>query len=157
MKKYLFSRQISKKFRSIEDLPEWINLYPQLQDQIKTHRETLGMTQDQLGKRVNRSWRSIQQIESGHAMPKLSILAEIATALNTELKILLVPKEEIENFLERKAAQKAEEFIRLNKTSSSLEIQTPSEEEVKEQTEKLKREILEKKREILWNTIQKDK
>jgi len=84
-------------------------------------------------------------------------LADIASALNTELKILLVPREEIQHFVERKATQKAEEFISLNKTSSSLEIQTPSKEEVKEQTKKLKNEILEKKREILWNTIQENK
>lgn len=67
-----------------------------------------------------------------------------AEALNTELKISLIPKKNIIEFLDEKASKKAEELVKLSKTSSALEIQSPSEEESKEQVERLKREILEK-------------
>lgn len=151
MKKYFFTEQISKKFKSIDDFPEWLSNYPDFKDQIKLLRETLGMTQEQLGKMVNRSLRSIQQIESGHAMPKVTTLYKIANALNTELKITLIPRQNIIEFLEEKASNKAKQLVKLTKTSSALEIQIPSEEESKVQVERLKREILEKRRDSIWN------
>jgi transcriptional regulator with XRE-family HTH domain len=151
MKKYFFTEQISKKFKSVENLPEWLSDYPYFKDQIKLLRETLGMTQEQLAKMVNRSLRSIQQIESGEAMPKISTLYKIANALNAELKIALVPRQNIIEFLDEKASKKAEKLVKFNMTSSALELQAPSEEQSKMQIESLKREILEKKRNILWN------
>jgi transcriptional regulator with XRE-family HTH domain len=151
MKKYFFTEQISKKFKSVENLPEWLSDYPYFKDQIKLLRETLGMTQEQLAKMVNRSLRSIQQIESGEAMPKISTLYKIANALNAELKIALVPRQNIIEFLDEKASKKAKKLVKFNMTSSALELQAPSEEQSKMQIESLKREILEKKRNILWN------
>jgi len=157
MKKYFFSKQISRKLKSIDDLPDWLSNYPDFKDQIKLIRETLGMTQEQLGRKVNRSLRSIQQIESGYAMPKITTLNKIANALNAELKIALIPRENLVDFLDEKASIKAEELVKLSKTSSALEIQSPSEHEVEEQVEMLKREILEKKRDVLWGSTQKKK
>ena len=151
MKKYFFTEQISKKFKSVENLPEWLSDYPYFKDQIKLLRETLGMTQEQLAKMVNRSLRSIQQIESGEAMPKISTLYKIANALNAELKIALVPRQNIIEFLDEKASKKAKKLVKFNMTSSALELQAPSEEQSKMHIESLKREILEKKRNILWN------
>jgi transcriptional regulator with XRE-family HTH domain len=153
MKKNLFTHQVSKKFKSLDDLPEWVVNFPSFQNQIKSIRKTLGMTQEQLGKLVNRSLRSIQKIEAGHGAPKISTLTQIANALNTELKILLIPRQDIDTFLESKASIKAEELVEMSKINSALEIQTPTGEEVQEQIDKMKREILEKKRDILWNQI----
>jgi transcriptional regulator with XRE-family HTH domain len=151
MKKYFFTEQISRKFRSIDDLPKWLSNYPEFKDQIKLLRETLGMTQDQLAKLVNRSLRSIQQIESGDAMPKISTLYKISNALNSELKITLIPRQNIIDFLDKKAAKRAAQLVSLSRTSSALEIQSPSDEEIKLQVESLKREILDKKRDRLWD------
>lgn len=153
MSKYFFTNQISKKFKSVDDLPEWLSAYPHFQDQIKLMRETLGMTQEQLGNKVNRSLRSIQQIESGQAMPKITTLHKLANALNAELTIAIIPRQNIVDFIDKKALIKAKELVKLSKTSSALEIQSPSEEESNEQIEILKKEILEKKRNILWNQI----
>ena len=157
MKNYFFTNQISKKFRSIKELPEWLINYPDFKDQIKLLRETLGMTQDQLAKKVGRTFRSIHNVENGYAMPKITTLYKIADALNAELKIVLVPRENLIEFLDEKAMIKAKEIVKLNKTSSALEIQSPSDEESQEQIENLKREILEKKRSSLWNQNQKKK
>ena len=153
MKRNYFTHQVSKKFKAIDKLPEWIENFPSFQNQIKSIRKTFGMTQSQLGKLVDRSLRSIQKIEAGHVAPKISTLTHIANALNTELKIMLIPRQDIDTFLESKASIKAEELVKMSKTSSVLEIQTPTSEEVQEQIEKMKREILEKKRDILWNQI----
>lgn len=153
MKENIFTHQVSKKFKSVDDLPEWVANFPSFQNQIKSIRKTLGMTQEQLGRLVNRSLRSIQKIEAGHTAPKISTLSHIANALNTELKIFLIPRQDIDTYLENKASIKAEELVKMSKTSSSLEIQTPTGEEVQEQIERMKRKILEKKRDILWNQI----
>ncbi len=153
MKRNHFTRQVSKKFKSSDELPEWIANFPSFQNQIKSIRKTLGMTQEQLGNLVNRKLRSIQKIEAGHVAPKISTLTHIANALNAELKILLIPRQDIDTFVETKASIKAEELVKMSKASSTLEIQVPSEEEVQEQIEKMKKEILEKKRDILWNQI----
>lgn len=157
MTKYFFTEQISKKFRSIEKLPEWLLNYPNFNDQIKILRETLGMTQRQLANKVNRSLRSIQQIESGDAMPKISTLYNIADALNAELKISLVPRKNIIDFLDEKATKKAKQLVKINRASSAIEVQSPSENESKLQIKYLKREILDKKRDSLWNQDQTKK
>ena len=150
MEKYYFTEQVSKKFASIKDLPKWLTDYPGLKEQIKLLRTTLGMTQAQFGKMVNRSLRSIQQIENGESNPKISTLYKIAEALNTELVISLVPKQNVSDYLNTKATKKAEQIINLSESNASLEIQTPSKEEKKLQIENLKDEILNKKRDRLW-------
>jgi len=150
MEKYYFTEQISEKFKSIDSLPEWLQNYPDFKDQIKVIRETLGMTQDQLSIKVGRSSRSIQQIENGEAMPKITALKKIAEALNTELKISLIPRRNILDLLEDLANKKAKELINISKASSTLEVQTPSKTESKRQIENLKNEILQKRRSILW-------
>ncbi|MFC2164553.1 helix-turn-helix transcriptional regulator [Acidobacteriota bacterium] len=157
MKKYFFTEQIDKKFKSVDDLPAWLSNYPDFKDQVKLLRETFGMTQEQLGKKVNRSLRSIQQIESGDAKPKISTLYKIAAALNTELKISLIPRKNIIEFLNEKATEKAEQLVKLTETSSALEIQAPSQEEREVQIDELRREILEKRRYSLWNQTRRKK
>ncbi|MEN8222002.1 MAG: helix-turn-helix domain-containing protein [Acidobacteriota bacterium] len=150
MEKYYFTEQIAEKFKSIDKVPEWIQNFPDFKDQIRALREALGMTQEQLGIKVNRSLRSIQQIENGEAMPKITTLQKISDALNTELQILLIPRLNIIDFLNDLADKKAEDIINISKSSSTLEIQTPSKRESKRQKENLKNEILKKRRSILW-------
>ncbi len=60
--------------------------------QIKMLRESLGMTQGQLGEKVDRTSRAIRQIENGEAFPRISTLQRIADALNADLTISLSPK-----------------------------------------------------------------
>lgn len=157
MKKYFFTKQISKKLRTIDKLPDWLSRYMHFKNQIKTLREALGMTQEQLGKMVGLSWRSIQNIESGNAMPKISTLFKIADALNSELKIFLIPRKDITIYLDEKATQKAKQLVKFNYASSNLEVQSPSKDETKDEMEMLKRTILEKHRHVLWNQSQQKK
>jgi len=152
MKKHFFSNQISNKLGSVKMMPEWLADYPDLRSQIKLIRETLGMSQAQLGKLTHFSWRHIQRIESGPAHPKISTLEKIANALNAELKIMLIPRQNLTEFLDAKATQKAKQIVGLSKASSALEIQSPSDEETREQIEATKKEILEKRRGSLWET-----
>lgn len=150
MKTPFFSRQTSGKLKSVKDLPDWIATYPDYKDQIKLIRETLGMSQKQLAKLVHRYLNTIQNIESGRVRPKISTLEKLAEVFQAELKIMMIPRQKLMEFLDQKADQKARQIVNMSKSSSSLEVQTPSKEAIDEQIESLKREILEKRRNILW-------
>jgi transcriptional regulator with XRE-family HTH domain len=150
MKKPFFGTLVSKKLDSVRNLPPWLRNYPNHHDQIKLIRETLGMTQAQLAKSIGCSRRYILSIENGHATPAISTLTKLSDALNAELKIYVIPKIPLAEFLEEKASQKARQIVNLSKTSSSLEAQTPSDEAKQEQVESLTREILDKRRSSLW-------
>ena len=152
MKKHFFSNQISKKLGSVKKIPKWLATYPDFKSQIKLIRSTLGMSQEQLARLIKFSPRYIRSIESGRAIPRISTLEKIASVLNAELKITIIPRQNLMEFLEAKATQKAEQIVGLSKASSALEIQTPSDEESKGQIETLKKEILEKRRSSLWES-----
>jgi transcriptional regulator with XRE-family HTH domain len=126
MKKNYFTKQAGDMFKSTKDLQEWLSNHPDYKDQIKIIREVLGMTQEQLAKKVDRTPRSIRTIENGEAFPRITTLQKIADALNAELKISLIPKEAIPGFLFEKTNQGATEFIELNNTDSSFEMQSPT-------------------------------
>jgi len=88
-KKYLLDRT-----ESGFNLKDWINRFPDYKSQVKKLRETLGLTQSQLAKLVDRTPRSIRNIENGEAYPRITTLENIAHTLNADMVLLLVPKEE---------------------------------------------------------------
>lgn len=78
--------------------------------QIKRLREVLGMTQGQLGEKVDRTSRAIRQIENGEAFPRISTLQRIADALNADLTISLDPKPHLIETLNEQSGDTEEEF-----------------------------------------------
>jgi len=66
--------------------------YPDYKDQVNIIRESLGLTQEQLAKMVDRTPRSIRTLENGEAFPRISTLKKIAEALHADLTISLTPK-----------------------------------------------------------------
>ncbi|MCM1266001.1 MAG: helix-turn-helix domain-containing protein [Candidatus Gastranaerophilales bacterium] len=60
-----------------------------LGERIKNIRKNKGITQSELAELVNRSKNHISKIETGSANPPLSLLIEIADALEIELASLL--------------------------------------------------------------------
>jgi transcriptional regulator with XRE-family HTH domain len=88
---------IIKSIRGFEpegDLQKWLGLYPDYKEQIKAIREAAGMTQEQLAHKVDRTPRSIRTIENGEAYPRITTLQRIADALDAELHLFLVPKDD---------------------------------------------------------------
>lgn len=86
----------TNKFNSTKELQEWMSRYPDFRDQIKILRQSLGITQEQLAKKVNRTPRSIRTIENNEANPRITTLQKIADALNADLVISLVPPADFE-------------------------------------------------------------
>jgi len=88
------------------DIQEWLSQYPGYKEQVKGIRESLGMTQEQLAKMVDRTPRAIRTIENGEAFPRISTLQSIAEALNADLNIFLVPRQGIPPFQNKKTKPK---------------------------------------------------
>lgn len=153
MKKYYYTKEISKKLQSVKEMPALVNNYPEFNEQIKIIRETLGLTQQQLAQKAGTTARSIIRIEQGKMLPNVALLQKIAVVLNTDCKILLVPKINIVDFLEEKAEQKAQSLVGLARGTAAMEEQSPSLQAYQEEIEKTKRELIDKKRYALWDVL----
>lgn len=151
MKKHYFTNEVSEKLKSVKNLPSLVKEYPDFASQIKIIRESLGLTQQQLAKKINYTARSIIRIEQGKMLPNVSTLQKIAEVLNAQLNILLVPKDNLKDFLDKKAEKKAKELIGLARGNSVMEEQGPSDKTYLEELEKTKKNLLEKKRHSLWD------
>lgn len=68
-------------------------------EQLKARRKALGITQSEMAKRLKITQPQYQKIESS-GNPNLKTLSSIALAL--DMKLLLVPKEEMINFKKAK-------------------------------------------------------
>ena len=85
--------------------------FPDYKDQLRILRQSLGMTQAQLAKQVDRTPRSIRMIENGEAYPRVTTLQRIADAVNADLIISLVPKTGVSEFLNENATKPGEKLV----------------------------------------------
>ena len=63
-------------------------------DRIKQKRKELGLTQAELGEKLNITDRAVSKWEQGEGDPNLSIIPDIAKVLGVSLDYLLLGKEE---------------------------------------------------------------
>lgn len=103
--------QINNGFTALRDLQEWMARYPDYKDQIRILRQSLGMTQAQLAKLVDRTPRSIRMVENGEAYPRVTTLQKLADALNADLIISLVPKTGVIEFLKENSTKPGEKLV----------------------------------------------
>lgn len=61
---------------------------------VRALRETKGLTQKELGARLDKDFQSIQRVERGVVSPSLYYLYELAVGLDVELKVLMDLKTE---------------------------------------------------------------
>ncbi|MFC2146322.1 multiprotein-bridging factor 1 family protein [Acidobacteriota bacterium] len=118
--------QINNRFIASRDLQGWMTLYPDYKDQIRILRQSLGMTQAQLAKLVDRTPRSVRMIENGEAYPRVTTLQNIAAALNADLIISLVPKTGVSEFLNESSTQVEDKSVRLNDIDMDSTSEMPS-------------------------------
>lgn len=144
-------KQIKKSLKSWGLIPPWLQNFISIGQQIHKLRSALGMTQEQLAKRVATSQKAIVRLEKEEGDPQVSTLQKVAKGLNCELIIRFVPKLDLEKFIKQKAATKAEKLVRMSVASSNLELQKPSKNTVRSEINRLTQEILDKKRSSLWD------
>ncbi|MEQ8240374.1 MAG: mobile mystery protein A [Cyclobacteriaceae bacterium] len=115
---------------------------------IKSTRTALGMSLEQLGKRLGMTKQGVTQMETRENERALSIknLQEAANALDMKLVYGFVPKDgSLDSFIERKAKELATKIVARTSATMKLEDQENSEERIKnavaQRTDELKREM----------------
>lgn len=148
--KNLILKQISKKFKKSTSVPQWLRSLGPWWKQLKIIREALGMSQGFLAKRIKSQQHLISRIEQNEANPTIKTLEKIAAAINCELFIGFVPKEELFDYVSRLAEAKAEAIVSQSIASADLEEQSPQKSAIYEVKEELKKDFMEKDRKKLW-------
>lgn len=115
---------------------------------LNTIRTALGISLEQLSKKLHRSKQSIWDAEQREKDGSITInaLREIADAMEMELVYTLIPKSgSINALLEQKAEKLAREIVMRTHTTMTLEDQAISDEElekaIRRKTEQLKLEM----------------
>lgn len=120
---------------------------------VKTIREGLGMTAEQLGKRLNVSQQRISELEKNEAEGSVALksIKAAAEALNCHFVYFLVPKEPIGQILENQAERIAQRRFATISHSMELEDQLVNKAEQRLQISELAQELLTARPKELWN------
>jgi predicted DNA-binding mobile mystery protein A len=119
---------------------------------IKTIRNALGITAEQLAKRLGVTRRRIVQLESSEidGAVTLHTMKAAADAMNCEFVYAIVAKTSLKNILETRAKHIAIERMKHVSHSMSLESQATSKQAQQEQLEELIKNLLEGSPKKLW-------
>jgi len=142
-------RQLDKKLDKIK-----FDTGPPDKGWLRSIRDALGMTSEQLGQQIRVSQPTILEYEQREQKGTITLnsLRKAAEGLGCRLRYALVPKESSLQELREKAARKAAARM-VEKTSRSmvLEDQEVSESEKEKQVEELSRELLEEWDNSIWD------
>src|SRR4030095_3449188 len=143
-------KQIKRALGLWKSLPFWLKTPISFGKQIYMVRNALGMSQEQLARKIKSGQRVIVKLEKEEGDPQLSTLRRVAESLNCELLVRFVPKIDLEKFLREKAKNKAENLVKMSVASSNIELQKPSSTTVRSEIKRIAENILAKKRSSLW-------
>jgi predicted DNA-binding mobile mystery protein A len=121
---------------------------------IKAIRITLGITLDQLGKKLSITKQSMKEIEQREAEGSITLnrLKEVAKALDMELVYGFVPKDgSLEAMLERKSIEAATTIVMRTSQSMKLEDQEISKERKEKAIRELADEFKNELSKIIWD------
>jgi predicted DNA-binding mobile mystery protein A len=115
---------------------------------IRALRQALGMTMQQLANKLSISKQSVSELETREKEGSLTLskLRETAAAMDMHLVYGFVPREKsLEDYIEKKARELAEQIISRTSNTMKLEDQENSkqriEKAIEERTEMIKREL----------------
>ncbi len=151
--KYLtILNKISKEFKSIEAFKELFKNNLPTNEQISLLRTALGMTQNQLAKKLGyNSYVPVSKLESKNSNPTIETLKSYAYALECELSVRFIPKKEIKQMLNDLAEKKARGIVKLSTGNAAMELQQPNKEDIENAVKELKNKIINSKRtSLLW-------
>lgn len=123
-------------------------------DQIRSIREVLGMTQEQLAQRSGLNQSLIAEIERGKRENlNLSTIKKLAEGLNCQSLVQLLPTKNISQILDEQSTFVARKIVSISSGSAAIELQLPDQAAVEKQIKEVKRNLLEKNRSSLWQKI----
>lgn len=151
MKKKLILNQLDVKIKkmnalSVNDIPStgW----------IRAIRLALGMSQEQLGKKLNITRQSVQELELREKEGTISLktLKEVARAMDIQLVYGLIPNEgSLEALIEKKATELATRIVMRTSHSMKLEDQQNTGKRLQKAIQERAHEIKNEMPKILWD------
>lgn|SRR5690625_310162 len=121
MKRNLQIEQLEKKIKAFAPVRK---VTPPPTGWLKAIRLALGVSQQQVGRRLSITRQSVHEIEKREMDGSITLnsLRETASAMDMELVYALVPKDgSLEALIERKARELAEKIVK--RTSNTMELE----------------------------------
>lgn len=93
---------------------------------IKNIRNSIGMTQKQMAKKIGISAPTLNKIEKNIESSSLNTISKIANVLNLEVMVSFLSREPLKVLVKRQAEKKAKKIINHAYSTMSMEEQAPS-------------------------------
>lgn len=122
--------QLKALDKKLSPLKQLVPVIPRSQSWIRTLREALGMTAQQLAKRIGISQSRIAYMEQNEKNLKVSTLEKVAQSMNCTFVPLFIPNESLEINVRTQAQKKAAEIIASVNQNMALENQLSSSEDI---------------------------
>ncbi len=142
-------RHLDERF---EKIPSWDALARPQKGWLRAIRETLGMTAEQVGKRLGVSKVRISTMEKNELRGGLTMasLEKAAQAMGCRLVYAIVPEDSLQALVEAQVQYKAEALLNRTDHTMGLENQSVSDKERQAQLERLKKALLAGNPSKLW-------
>jgi predicted DNA-binding mobile mystery protein A len=121
---------------------------------IKAIRNGIGMSMEQLGKKLSITKQGVMDIEKREKKGAITIksMQEIAKAMDTQFIYGFVPNaDSLEQMIENRALEIATKIVERTSTSMKLEDQANSKERIEKAIKERASEIINKTPKILWD------
>ena len=120
---------------------------------LRTVRHALGMSGPQLASRLGVTKSRISKAEQDELTGSVTIktMKSMAEAMNCRFVYAVVPDQEIEEMIKKRALQKAREQVKSASTHMALEAQTLSDDQLAFEIDRFASEMVEKKSSKLWS------
>ncbi|NND65159.1 MAG: mobile mystery protein A [Gammaproteobacteria bacterium] len=138
---------------SLDQLRALSNVERPAKGWVRAIRNALGMTAEQLGRRMGLSQSRVSELEKSEAQGRSSMqtLTRAADALECELVYALLPRSSLSSMLRQRAKQIAEQQVNRVAHSMALENQKPSKKSLQRQVDQLVEKLLSESRSKLWH------
>jgi predicted DNA-binding mobile mystery protein A len=119
---------------------------------VKAIREALGMTADQLGRRMAVTKQRALELEESEARGAVTLesLERAAHALDCRLVYALVPRMPLDDIVQERATRLARKQLRATGHSMALEDQAVDPADEEEQLRRLSQDLIDKSGSVLW-------
>jgi len=126
-------QHLDSRFKQLSNLRS--ALTPPKSGWLKTIRQSLGMSERQLGKRLNISQPAVVQLEKSEEAGsiKLDSLRRTAEALDCTLVYALIPNKSLNEMIRERTTQVASRYLNLVEHTMQLEDQSVTDPEVRSQ------------------------
>ena len=120
---------------------------------LRMVRNALGMTGEQLANRLGVTKARISKAEQDELTGRVTLksMQNMASAMNCRFVYAVVPENEIEEIIKKRAFDKAREQIKSASTQMALEAQALNDKQLAFAVDELASEIIEKMPSDLWN------